>query len=304
MVLLVSETVEPRHLQGFPEGVEVAFLPKEGPLSEKALQAEFAVAPYGGGARRFFAELPRLKQLKVVQTLTAGVDWILPHLPPGLVLCDAAGVHDIPVSEWIVAAILGAIKRFPEFRDAQREQRWDYRWVEDLEGATVLFLGYGSIARATEKRLAPFEVEFIRVARTAREGVHTWADLPHLLPKADVIVNLLPHTQQTDRLIGAVHFAQMKPGVLFVNAGRGKTVDQEALVEAIRARQVRLVTDVTDPEPLPEGHPLWSLPEVFLTPHIAGSTPRLFERGFRLVRQQVARYLRGEPLQNVVTDGY
>ncbi|GIW34543.1 2-hydroxyacid dehydrogenase [Meiothermus sp.] len=304
MILLVSEAIEPRFLQGLPLGVEVAFLPKEGPLSQKALQTEFAVAPYGGGARRFFAELPHLKHLKVVQTLTAGVDWILPHLPPGVVLCDAAGVHDVPVSEWIVAAILSAIKRFPEFRDAQREQRWAYRWVDDLEGSTVLFLGYGSIARATEKRLAPFEVEFIRVARTAREGVHTWADLLALLPQADVVVNLLPHTPQTDKLIGAAQFAQMKPGALFVNAGRGKTVDQEALVEAIRAKQVRLVTDVTDPEPLPEGHPLWSLPEVFLTPHMAGSTPKLYERGFRLVREQVARYMRGEPLQNVVQDGY
>ncbi len=304
MVLLVSEVIASNLLQDFPDSVEVAFLPKEAPLSEKALQAEFAVAPYGSGAKRFFAELPNLKYLKVVQTLTAGVDWILPHLPPGIVLCDAAGVHDIPVSEWIVAAVVGAIKRFPEFRDAQREQRWAYRWVDDLEGSTVLFLGYGSIARATEKRLAPFEVEFIRVARTAREGVYGFAALPKLLPKADVIINLLPYTPQTDKLIGAEHFAQMKPGVLFVNAGRGKTVDQEALVEAIRAKQVRLVSDVTDPEPLPEGHPLWSLPEVFLTPHMAGSTPKLFERGFRLVHQQVARYVRGEPLQNVVTDGY
>jgi phosphoglycerate dehydrogenase-like enzyme len=304
MILLVPEATSSELLQGLPDEVEVAFLPREAPLSEKALQAVFAVAPYGSGARRFFAELPRLEHLKVVQTLTAGVDWILPHLPPGIVLCDAAGVHDIPVSEWIVGAVLGAIKRFPEFRDAQREQRWAYRWVDDLEGSTVLFLGYGSIARAAEKRLASFEVEFIRVARTAREGVYGFAELPSLLPQADVIINLLPYTPQTDKLVGAEHFAQMKPGALFVNAGRGKTVDQEALVEAIRAKQVRLVSDVTEPEPLPEGHPLWSLPEVFLTPHIAGSTPRLFERGFRLVHQQVARYLRGEPLQNVVRDGY
>ncbi|WP_299433797.1 2-hydroxyacid dehydrogenase [uncultured Meiothermus sp.] len=304
MILLVFEAIEPDLLQGFPEGVEVAFLPREAPLSERALRAEFAVAPYGSGSRRFFAELPNLRDLKVVQTLTAGVDWILPHLPTGMVLCDAAGIHDIPVSEWIVAAVLGAIKRFPEFRDAQREQRWAYRWVDDLEGSTVLFLGYGSIARATEKRLTPFEVKFIRVARTAREGVYGFAALSELLPKADVVINLLPYTPQTHKLIGAEHFAQMKPGALFVNAGRGKTVDQEALVEAIRARLVRLVSDVSDPEPLPEGHPLWSLPEVFLTPHIAGSTPRLFERGFKLVHQQVARYVRGEPLHNVVTDGY
>lgn len=159
MIVLVSEAVDPWLLQGFLEGVEIALLPKEGPLSEKALQAEFAVAPYGE-ARRIFAELPRFKSLKVVQTLTAGVDWILPHMPPGIMLCDAAGVHDALVSEWIVGGHTGAVKRFPEFRDAQHEQRWAYRWVDDLEGSTVLFLGYGSIAKATEQRLVPFGSRF------------------------------------------------------------------------------------------------------------------------------------------------
>lgn len=305
VVLLVPDSTRPEHLEGLPKGVKVAFLPREDPLSEEALEAEFAVAPYGSArARRFFAELPNLKRLKVVQTLTAGVDWILPKLPAGVVLCDAAGVHDAPVAEWIVGAILAAYKRFPEFRDAQREGRWAYRWVEDLEGARLLFLGYGSIARATEARLAPFGVSFLRVARTAREGVHTLAELPELLPQADIVVNLLPLTPATERLLGHEHFARMKPGALFVNAGRGKTVDQEALVEAVRLGRIRFYTDVADPEPLPEGHPLWSLPEVFLTPHIAGSTPKLFERGFQLVREQVGRYVRGEPLLNVVQEGY
>lgn len=303
MILLVPEDADPKYLEGLPAEVEIAHLPKEGPLSEQARQAEFALCPYNG-ARRFLAVLPELRELKVVQTFTAGVDWILPKMPPHITLCDAAGVHDIPVSEWIVAAILGAVKKFPEFRDAQREQRWAYGWVGDLEGSTVLFLGYGSIARATEKRLTPFEVSFIRVARTAREGVHALPDLSSLLPKADIVVNLLPYTPQTDKLVGPEHFAQMKPGALFVNAGRGKTVDQEALVEAIKAKQVRLVSDVTDPEPLPEGHPLWSLPEVFFTPHMAGSTYKLFERGYKLIRQQVGRYVRGEPLINVVENGY
>lgn len=299
MILLVPEDADPRYLEGLPAEVEIAYLPKQGPLSATARQAEFALCPYNG-ARRFLALLPELKELKVVQTFTAGVDWIFPQMPPHITLCDAAGVHDIPVSEWIVAGILGAIKRFPEFRDAQREQRWAYGWVGDLEGSTVLFLGYGSIARATEERLTPFGVDFIRVARTAREGVHALPDLSRLLPEADIVVNLLPYTPQTHKLFGAQYLAQMKVGALLVNAGRGKTVDQEAMVEAIRAKRIRLVSDVTDPEPLPEGHPLWSLPEVFFTPHMAGSTHKLFERAYKLIREQVGRYARGEPLINVV----
>jgi len=299
MILLVPEGTTPQYLRDLPDAVEIVYLPKGTPLPERALQAEFAVAPYGG-AKHFFAVLPELRSLKVVQTLTAGVDWILPKIPAHIILCDAAGVHDIPVSEWIVGAILGAVKRFPEFRDAQREGRWAYGWVGDLEGSTILFLGYGSIAKATEKRLEPFGVHFLKVARTAREDIHALTELPQLLPQADVVVNLLPYTPQTDKLLGAEHFAAMKPGALFVNAGRGKTVDQDALVDSIRARRVRFVSDVTDPEPLPEGHPLWSLPEVFFTPHMAGSTHKLFERGFKLVREQVGRYVRGEPLINVV----
>lgn len=300
MILLVPEGTEARYLQGLPQSVEIAYLPKEGPLPEQALRAEFAVAPYGG-AKHFFTALPQLEALRVVQTLTAGVDWILPKMPPQITLCDAAGVHDTPVAEWIVGAILGAVKKFPEFRDAQREGRWAYQWVDDLEGSTVLFLGYGSIARATERRLEAFGVHFLKVARTAREGVWALTELPTLLPQADVVINLLPYTPQTEGLFGAELVAQMKPGSLYVNAGRGKTVDQDALVEAVRAHRIRLVSDVTDPEPLPEGHPLWSLPGVFFTPHMAGSTHKLFERGFRLVVEQVGRYVRGEPLLNTVS---
>ncbi|GEM86995.1 2-hydroxyacid dehydrogenase [Meiothermus granaticius] len=300
MILLVPEGTEARYLQGLPQSVEIAYLPKEGPLPEQALRAEFAVAPYGG-AKHFFTVLPQLAALRVVQTLTAGVDWILPKMPPHITLCDAAGVHDTPVAEWIVGAILGAVKKFPEFRDAQREGRWAYQWVDDLEGSTVLFLGYGSIARATERRLEAFGVHFLRVARTAREGVWALTELPNLLPQADVVINLLPYTPQTEGLFGAELVAQMKPGSLYVNAGRGKTVDQDALVEAVRAHRIRLISDVTDPEPLPEGHPLWSLPGVFFTPHMAGSTHKLFERGFRLVVEQVGRYVRGEPLLNTVS---
>lgn len=300
MVFLVPAELEPALFQPLPEGVELAYLAKDGTLSDNAKDAEFVLAPYGG-ARHMFPLLPQMPGIKVVQTFTAGVDWIVDKLPPHVTLCDAAGVHDIPVSEWIVGGILGAVKRLPEFRDFQREQRWAYQWIDDLEGSTVLFLGYGSIAKAAERRLAPFEVDFIKVARTARGDIHAFSELLELLPRADVVINLLPHTPETHRLFSAAHVAAMKPGAVYVNAGRGRTVDQDALVAAVRAQQIRLVTDVTDPEPLPEGHPLWSLPGVFLTPHIAGSTPKLYRRGVKLALEQLGRHLRGEPLINVVS---
>lgn len=300
MVLLVPEGIDSSLLEGLPESVEIAYLPKEGAVSGKALEAEFAISPYGPGAKQLFAALPSLQKLKAIQTLTAGVDWILPRIPAEITLCDGAGIHDVPVSEWIMAGVLGAIKKFSEFRDAQREHRWAYQWVDDLEGATVLFLGYGSIARATEKRLEPFGVRFIRVARTAREEIHSLSELPNLLPNADIVINILPFTPATEKLCNARFFQQMKQGALYVNAGRGKTVDQNALIESIKTKHIRFVSDVTDPEPLPEDDPLWSLPDVFFTPHMAGSTHKLFKRGYDFAMEQVGRFVRNEPLLNVV----
>jgi phosphoglycerate dehydrogenase-like enzyme len=303
MVFLVPADLEPSLLHPLPAGLELATLAKDGTLSTNAKEAEFVLAPYGG-AKHMFPLLPQMPNIKVIQTFTAGVDWIVDKIPAHITLCDAAGVHDIPVSEWIMAGILGAYKRFPEFRDFQREQRWAYQFTEDLEGSSILFLGYGSIAKATERRLAPFEVSFIKVARTAREDVYAFSELLGLLPKADIVINLLPHTPETHRLFSAEHVAAMKQGAVYVNAGRGRTVDQDALVAAIKAQQIRLVTDVSDPEPLPEGHALWSLPGVFITPHIAGSTPKLYQRGVKLALEQLNRYIRGEPLINVVNRAY
>jgi phosphoglycerate dehydrogenase-like enzyme len=245
-----------------------------------------------------------MKGLKVIQTITAGVDWLLPLVPPNVTLCNGRGVHDTSVSEWVVAAILAMYKRLPELRDLQGQGQWKRTEMEELEGATVLILGYGSIARALEKRLDTFGVRFLRIAHSARPGVQGWSDLPSLLPQANIVVNLLPLTPETTKALRHEHFAAMQPGSLLVNAGRGQTQDQAALVELIRQGHLRYATDVTDPEPLPQDHPLWRLPGVLISPHCAGSTPGLYRRGYSWARKQVLRYVRGEALENVVANGY
>ncbi|PZA08999.1 dehydrogenase [Meiothermus sp. PNK-Is4] len=301
MVLLVPERAA-KHLGTLPGSVEVVYVGQEGDLPPRALEAEFLVAGYSQS--RIAELIPRLPRLRVVQTISAGVDWILPLIPRGVTLCNGSGVHDTPVAEWVVAALLALAKRFPDFRDLQREGLWKAQAVGDLEGSTVLILGYGSIGQAVEKRLEGFGVRLLRVARTPREGVYDLSALPHLLPQADSVVLLLPLTSETKGVVGRDFLDRMKPGALLVNAGRGGLVDTPALIEALTARRIRAALDVTDPEPLPEGHPLWALPEVFITPHIAGASPRLFERAYALVREQVRRYLAGEPLLNVVEHGY
>jgi phosphoglycerate dehydrogenase-like enzyme len=276
-----------------------------GPRPDRLGRADMLVADHD--TRAAIEVIPRLEGLRVVQTLSAGVDAIVDGIPSGVMLCNASGVHDVAVAEWVVLAILASNRRLPRFVDSQRTGVWqhdDGARGDDLDGATALILGYGSIGRAVEQRLRGFGVGIVRVARRERDGVHPWADLPGLLPRADIVVVLLPLTAETRRLVGAEVLARMKPGALLVNASRGAVVDTPALMAALADGRVRAALDVTDPEPLPDGHPLWAMPGVLITPHVAGDVSGEEDRAWRLVADQAVRLQRGDPLLNVVVDGY
>lgn len=297
----MADDVRSEYLEGLPHGVEVVRFPAEGEPGAEALAAEFVVPT----RRSMAAALARMPNLRVVQTISAGVDWVLPYLPEGVTLADARGVHDVAVSEWVLTALLAVTKGVPELWERQLKASWDDRFRPgELWGQEVLILGYGSIGRAVEARLGPFGVRTRRIARRVRAGVHTLEDLPNLLPSADAVVVLLPLTPETHRLVDAQFLGRMKRGALLINAGRGALVDTQALLTALEARRLRAALDVTDPEPLPPDHPLWRAPGVWITPHLAGSSPRLRARGFALVLAQVARFVEGEPLFNVVHEGY
>lgn len=318
----VQAALPERLLHLLPAEAEIVRIPKE---PTEMYDVDLWVIPFGRNQAE--AVLPHLRGVKVAQSLMAGVDWILPWLPKGIVLCDGRGVHDISASEWVLSAILATYKWLPHYRDLQTAQTWKgqaqeavftdeenknsnglYRILaDDLHGKRVLIVGYGSIGAAIERRLLPFEVEIVRVARTAKESpqVHAIAELEHLLPGADVVVMIVPLTAATRGLIGEREFGLMKHGALLVNAARGPVVDTDALVKALTEHRLRAALDVTDPEPLPAGHPLWSAPNLLLTPHIGGSTPEFIERAFKFVGEQVSRFAKGEALENVVNDaGY
>jgi phosphoglycerate dehydrogenase-like enzyme len=248
--------------------------------------------------------LAEMTNLRVVQLQAAGVDTFLPLVRPGVVLCNARGVHDASTAEWVVGAIIAAQREFPGFRDAQRAERWDWHMTDSLTDRTVMIVGYGSVGAAIERRLVPFETRIVRVARGARDGVHPVSALPELLPEADVVVLIVPSTAATTGMVDKAFLARMKDGSLLVNAARGTVVDTGALLAELTGRRLRAVLDVTDPEPLPAGHPLWSAPGVFVTPHVGGSTPASRRRSVALVRDQVARFAAGEPLSNVINGDY
>jgi phosphoglycerate dehydrogenase-like enzyme len=287
-------------MEPMPEGVELVAEP-DPDVEMMVLGPEFAQ-----NVPAIFTQLPGLR---VVQSFSAGVDYLLPLIPPGVTLCSAAGVHDASVSEWVMAAILALRRRLPEFGELQRRAEWvrdlaepdDFsnHPIDDLEDRTVLVLGYGSIGKALASRLAPFGARVVGVAQHARPDAVTPESLPRLLPDADVVVDLLPLTSDTRKFVDAEFFSRMKPGAIFVNAGRGGTVDTEALLEALRSGRIRAALDVTDPEPLPADHPLWKEPNVLITPHIAGTVARWERRAYRFAGEQIRRYAGGRPLLGV-----
>ena len=272
-------------------------------LPASAADVEFYVPPFFPRPEAV-AAMQRMPKLKVVQTLTAGFDAVRPHVPAGAVLCNARGVHDASTAEWVVGATVAAIREFGYFAAEQAGGRWSYRFTDCLAGKTVLIVGYGSIGQAVERRLAGFEVHIRRVARTARSGVSPVSELPDLLPAADVVILLAPVTPRTVGMVDAAFLARMKDGALLVNAARGVLVVTDDLVAEVASGRLAAAVDVTDPEPLPPGHPLWTLPNVLITPHVGASTPVSAATAQRFVREQAERYLTGEPLLNVITGDY
>lgn len=290
-------------LTGLPDTDVEVVVPDGGTLPSSARDVEFYVPSFfpAPPAARAMGAMPRLR---VVQTLTAGVDVLRPFLPAEATLCNARGAHDASTAEWVLTAILASLRSVPRFVHAQAAGQWAWRPTDTLAEKNVLIVGYGSIGAAVERRLAGFEVSVHRVARRPRDGVAGLDALPSLLPAADVVVLLVPFTAQTAGMASASFLARMKDGALLVNAARGQVVDTGALVAEVAAGRLRAALDVTDPEPLPADHPLWGLPGVFVTPHVAASTPVSQRRVVRLVREQLLSYQRGEPLRNVITDTY
>ncbi|UUN31131.1 2-hydroxyacid dehydrogenase [Streptomyces sp. FIT100] len=273
------------------------------PDAESLATVEFFVIPYGFGATAA-AVFPGMPRLRVVQSLSAGVDELVKHIPRGVVLCNARGVHDASTAELAVSLVLASLRGIPDFVRAQDAEEWRTGFRPALADRTVLLMGYGSIAAAIEDRIVPFECDVLRVSRTARSTprgpVHALGDLPGLLPRADIVILTVPLTEQTRGLVDARFLASMPDRSLLVNASRGAVVDTDALLAELTAGRLHAALDVTDPEPLPPGHPLWHAPNTLISPHVGGNSSAFLPRALELIRTQVLHYLAGEPPENVV----
>jgi phosphoglycerate dehydrogenase-like enzyme len=305
-------------LRDFPAEVELIPLPDD--LDYEIDIDVWIPDPY---LKRALKIWPRLRGVRLILSLMAGTEWIPGVAGPHVTISNARGAHNISTAEWTVSAILAMLKYFPVYFDVQRGGQWKRRFeananyvrmigdarpfhpavmLEELTGKSVLLVGYGEIGKEIERMLAPFHVDLLRVARSARSQppVHAVAELDSLLPQAEIVILILPSTAESHHLIGRRQLALMRQGALLVNAARGPIVDTDALVDALHEGRIRAALDVTDPEPLPDCHPLWSCPNLLLTPHVAGSSPQFAARSLRIAADELRRYIAGEPLRNVV----
>jgi len=265
-------------------------------------EIDIVVPPYPTRPEVF----PRLSSVRtrLVQSGSIGFDGVAEKLPPGVVFANAASVHETSTAELTLALILASLRGIPDFVRAQDAGRWAPQTRPSLADSTVLLLGYGGVGKAIEARLLPFETRVVRVAAHARSeesgAVHGMDELDALLPEADIVVLAMPLNTSSRGLADAAFLARMKDGALLVNIARGPVVVTDALLAELSSGRLHAALDVTDPEPLPAGHPLWRAPNLLVSPHVGGASDALFPRLRRLIVEQIERMQRGEEPVNVV----
>ncbi len=255
------------------------------------------------------SEVAGLANLVAVQTLTAGFDGLVGQLPPGIALCNAAGVHDASTSELAVGLIIAGQRGIGVAAREQLAGEWNPVSRPSVADRRVLLVGVGSVGTAVAKRLEPFEVFITRVGTTARADelserfgdVHGIDELPELLPNHDIVVLSVPLTEQTTGLFDAEQLSRMPDDALLVSVARGPVVDTDALTAEVLSGRLRAALDVIDPEPFPADHPLRQAPGLLLTPHNGGNSSAFVPRAIRMLNSQLDRLVAGQPLANVVS---
>jgi phosphoglycerate dehydrogenase-like enzyme len=300
LIVTVPNALVRATLGELPSNVEVVEWDMSGPAP--FARANMVIPPY----LESHEGLKNLEGLDValVQGLSLGYDGVADVLPAHMTFANAASVHETSTAEMTLALILASQRAIPEFVRAAQAGTWSPSWHQSLADRTVLLVGYGGVGRAIESRLLPFETTLVRLAHHERNDdrgrVYGRESLIELLPFADIVVVAVPLDENTHHLVDADFLARMPDGGLLVNVSRGAVADTSALIAEAQSGRLRLALDVTDPEPLPDGHPLFALENVLISPHVGGMSSAAIPRIARLVHQQIERMQRGEEPLNVV----
>jgi phosphoglycerate dehydrogenase-like enzyme len=272
------------------------FIPSESQLDE----IEFYCPSYMGGVRTLEI-IPRMKNLKTIHYSQAGYEDILKHIPEGVVLCNASGLHDVSTSELAIGLTIASRRGFAEFMDNQKKGIWHRSRKPALADSHVGIVGYGHIGKRIASLLEMFETKVTAFNRSGNDGAQKITEFDAFLPQLDVIILILPLTKDSQHFINADRLKRMKDGATLINVARGAVVDTDALVAELNTGRITAGLDVTDPEPLPAGHPLWSAPNLIISPHVGGDSGAFDPRARKMVQEQILRLLEKRPLLNQIT---
>ncbi|NBR93859.1 MAG: dihydrofolate reductase [Actinobacteria bacterium] len=262
----------------------------------------FYVPSYMGG-RGALEFSKKMANLKVLQMPNAGYEDAIEFTRPGMTLCNGRGIHDASTAELAVGLAIASLRGFPEFVRHQDKGQWNHKRHQSINDKKVAIIGYGSIGKTVARNLSGFDVTVVPFSRSGSDGALKIADLDKHLPTFDVVILILPLNDESRKMFNKERLALLKDGALLVNVARGGIVDTDALVAELRSGRITAALDVTDPEPLPEGHPLWSAPGVLIAPHVGGNTSAFEPRARRLVESQLSRLAQGKALDNVIIAG-
>jgi phosphoglycerate dehydrogenase-like enzyme len=265
-------------------------------------QVTFYVPSYMGGR----AALELTKQmpiLKILQMPNAGYDDAMEFVRPGMTLCNGRSIHDDSTAELAVGLTIASLRGFPEFVRNQDKGKWVHTREKSINDRKIGVIGFGSIGSTVARMLSGFSVTVMPFTQSGRDNTTPISELDTYLPTLDVIILILPLTKDSKHLFDARRLALMKDGSLLVNVARGPIVDTDALVKELNSGRITAALDVTDPEPLPEGHPLWSAKGVLISPHVGGNTTAFEPRARRLIKSQLDLLAKGEALNNIIVAG-
>jgi phosphoglycerate dehydrogenase-like enzyme len=265
-------------------------------------QIDMYVPSYMGGAKAlsYAAQMPNLS---ILQMLNAGYDDALAYVRPGITLCNARGVHDASTAELAVGLAIASRRGFLEFSNDQRQGNWNHRRFPALSDSKVGIIGFGSIGKEVARKLSGFDVTITAFTQSGRNNTTAISELDKHLPNLDIVILILPLSDSSRHMFNAERLSKMKNGALIINVARGPIIDTEALIKELATKRIFAALDVTDPEPLPERHPLWNAPNVIIVPHVGGNSAAFEPRGRSLIESQLRLISEGKTLNHIVAIG-
>jgi len=277
--------------------------PSTTPLATSDLSAITFYVPQYMSGRDSLEVSKKMPSLQYLQVPNAGFDDAIAYLREGVVLCNARGVHNASTAELGVGLAITARRGFADFAKAQQQGNWLHTQYTSLNDSNIAIIGAGSISQTLQNYLAPYDVTITIYSRSGANESKLMTELDKDLPSFDIVFLIMPLNDESRNMFDARRLSLMKDGALIVNIARGAVINTDALVAELNSGRLYAALDVTDPEPLPKGHSLWSAKNCIISPHVGGDSTAFISRGKRLIEEQLIRLSQGKEPINIVARG-